>query len=159
MPTVLKPEHQAFVNAYLVEPNATKAAIAAGYSKKAARVQGHRLITNANIAESIKAAQQRSVDRTGVTIDRVNQELALIAFMGLAEMNPAHKIAALKLLGDHLGMWKGESDQTPALNVNINVDDRRQFFLNLRDSLAAVPGAAEALAGFLRAKQPDAGQK
>lgn len=56
----LSNKQRAFIEAYLANGfNATKAAIAAGYAESSARVQGHRLITNANIsalaAERIRA--------------------------------------------------------------------------------------------------------
>ncbi len=46
-----------FVAEYIKTNNATKAAINAGYSPRAAEVQGHRLLSNAKIQERIKAAQ------------------------------------------------------------------------------------------------------
>ncbi len=57
----LTPRQQAFVDAYA--GNATAAAIAAGYSAKAARVQGHRLLTNAAVAAAIDARRATQADR------------------------------------------------------------------------------------------------
>jgi phage terminase small subunit len=51
----LSNKRMAFVNEYLVDFNATQAAIRAGYSTKGARVQGCNLLANPNIKESIKA--------------------------------------------------------------------------------------------------------
>lgn len=51
----LTDKQRAFVDALCLEPNisATQAAIAAGYGKKGARVEGHRLLTNANIRKAL----------------------------------------------------------------------------------------------------------
>lgn len=69
-----------FVDAYVVEPNATKAAIAAGYSERTAASQGQRLLKNVEIQRAIEKARKASELRTGVTVDRVKLELARIAF-------------------------------------------------------------------------------
>jgi hypothetical protein len=52
--------------------NATQAAIAAGYSESGARVEGHRLLTNANIQERIRRAKERA----GITPEIVSGILA-----------------------------------------------------------------------------------
>lgn len=55
----LTPKQSMFVQQYLKENyNATKAAIASGYSEKAAKEQGSRLLTNANIKKAIEQAKR-----------------------------------------------------------------------------------------------------
>lgn len=49
----LSEKHQRFVEAYVMDPNATKAAIAAGYTDQWARSQGSRLTTHVDIARAI----------------------------------------------------------------------------------------------------------
>ena len=81
MAAILTPKQAAFVAEYLVDLNATQAAIRAGYSAKTAKEQGARLLTNVHIAESIQAAQQARAERTEITQDRVLQEYAKLAFL------------------------------------------------------------------------------
>lgn len=69
-----------FVEEYLVDLNATQAAIRAGYSARTAEQQGPRLLGNAGVAAAIREAQARRSARTEVTQDRVLQELARIGF-------------------------------------------------------------------------------
>ena len=71
---------QRFVTEYLIDLNATQAAIRAGYSAKTAAAQASRLLTNVKVAEAIQAAMKAREQRTGITQDRVLQELARIAF-------------------------------------------------------------------------------
>nr|MDT0250467.1 terminase small subunit [Endozoicomonas sp.] len=52
-------KHRRFVEEYLVDQNATRAAIAAGYSERTARSQGSRLLTNADISTEIRARQNK----------------------------------------------------------------------------------------------------
>ena len=76
----LTDKQRKFVSEYLVDLNATQAAIRAGFSQKTARAQGQRLLTNVYIANAIAAAQAKREKRTEITQDRVVQELARIAF-------------------------------------------------------------------------------
>ena len=52
-------KHCRFVDEYLIDQNATRAAIAVGYSPKTAKSQGSRLLTNADIAHAIEQGQNR----------------------------------------------------------------------------------------------------
>lgn len=76
----LSPKQAAFVREYLIDLNATQAAIRAGYSPKTANEQGSRLLTNVSVADAIAAAQGKAQERADVTVDRIVAELAKIAF-------------------------------------------------------------------------------
>lgn len=77
------PKQERFVQEYLVDLNATQAAIRAGYSQATAKSIGQENLTKPDIQEAIAAAQQERAKRTGITQDRVLQELARIAFFDL----------------------------------------------------------------------------
>lgn len=51
---MLTPKQERFINEYVKVPNATQAAIKAGYSKKTASVQGARLLANVKVSEEVK---------------------------------------------------------------------------------------------------------
>lgn len=51
---MLTPKQEKFINEYVKEPNATQAAIKAGYSEKTAGVIGANLLKKVNISEEIK---------------------------------------------------------------------------------------------------------
>lgn len=76
----LTAKQQRFCDEYLIDLNATQAAIRAGYSKKTARAQGQRMLTNVDIETQISKLQKKRKDRVEITQDRVLQELAYIAF-------------------------------------------------------------------------------
>ena len=65
----LTPRQQRFVDAYLLDPNATQAATKAGYSAKTAKQQGSRLLTNVDVAAAIQADQVRIAKEASVTQD------------------------------------------------------------------------------------------
>jgi phage terminase small subunit len=146
----LTPKQQRFVEEYLVDLNATQAAIRAGYSAKTANEQGSRLLANVSVAAEVQAAIAARSERTQVTADRVVQELAKVGFSDMrrfarwgadgvtllesealdpdaaacvAEVSQTNsatggslkfklhdKVTSLKLLGQHVGMFKGDTD-------------------------------------------------
>lgn len=76
----LTAKQERFVEEYLVDLNATQAAIRAGYSGKTARSQGQRMLTNDDIQAGIQKAKEERSKRVEITQDRVVAELAKIAF-------------------------------------------------------------------------------
>ena len=70
-----------FVEEYLIDLNATQAAIRAGYSPDTAQVQGSRMLSNVMVSREIAKAMAERSRRTGVNADRVVMELAKIAFV------------------------------------------------------------------------------
>lgn len=78
--TELTPKQRAFVREYLIDLNATQAAIRAGYSEDTARAIGHENLTKPDIAKAIEAAMALRAKRTDITADRVLQELGKIGF-------------------------------------------------------------------------------
>jgi phage terminase small subunit len=76
----MTPKQEAFVREYLVDLNATQAAIRAGYSAKTAEQQGTRLLRNAQVTAAVQKAMDSRAKRTNITADRVIAELAKIGF-------------------------------------------------------------------------------
>lgn len=81
----LTPKQKRFCDEYLIDLNATQAAIRAGYSEKTACEQGARLLTNVKVQEYIQKRKQDRVERTEITQDMVLRELATIAFANAAD--------------------------------------------------------------------------
>jgi phage terminase small subunit len=76
----LTAKQRRFVEEYLVDLNATEAAIRAGYSKRTARQMGAENLSKPVIAEAIRIAMAGRSQRTKITSDRVLEELGIIAF-------------------------------------------------------------------------------
>jgi len=76
----LTAKQQRFVEEYLVDLNATQAAIRAGYSENAARSIGCENLTKPHIAAAVAAAQKERSERTEIDADRVFEELGKIGF-------------------------------------------------------------------------------
>ena len=67
----LTPKQEAFVSEYLVDLNATQAAIRAGYSEKTAYSIGQENLKKPEVAEAVIAAQAERSERTEITQDYV----------------------------------------------------------------------------------------
>jgi phage terminase small subunit len=76
----LTPKQRAFVREYLIDLNATQAAIRAGYAEVSASAEGSRLLGNVKVAAAVEAAMKSRAERTEITADRVLKELAKIGF-------------------------------------------------------------------------------
>lgn len=83
---LMNARQEAFCLEYLLDLNATSAAIRAGYSRKTAAQQGARLFRNVNIAARVACLKAERVQRTEINIDRVIEELAKIGFASLRQM-------------------------------------------------------------------------
>lgn len=79
----LSEKHQRFVEEYLVDLNATQAAIRAGYSEKTAYAQGSALLKHIEVGKAIRAAKKARAERMAISQDRVLQELARIAYFDI----------------------------------------------------------------------------
>jgi phage terminase small subunit len=79
----LTPKQQRFVQEYLIDLNATQAAIRAGYSKDTAKDIGCENLAKPNIQEAIQDAMEKRGKKTEITAERVLQELSKIAFSDL----------------------------------------------------------------------------
>ncbi|QOF94236.1 terminase small subunit [Novacetimonas hansenii] len=116
----LTPKQARFVEEYLVDLNATQAAIRAGYSKKTAVQIGHENLTKPDIQAAIAEAQLERSKRTEITQDRVLQELAKLGFSDIRN-----------IFGDD-GELKSPADMDPAVSASV---------ASIEVILRAVPGS------------------
>lgn len=120
-----------FVREYLVDLNATQAAIRAKYSPKTANEQGARLLAKASVRAAVDAGMQKRAEKLEIKAEDVLRELNTIAmadpdaaetpaaedeldpgpFGGAlarrrgASLRYEHKLKALELLGKHLKLF------------------------------------------------------
>ncbi len=112
----MTPKQRRFVEEYLVDLNATQAAIRAGYAKSGASVEGTRLLSNAKVAAAVAAAQAKRAERADLTADEVLAGIrATVARCQSEEhYNAASALKGLELLGRHLAMF---TDKTVNRNL------------------------------------------
>ena len=74
----LTPKQQRFCDEYLIDLNATQAAIRAGYKHPD---NGRQLLTKTHVLAAIEKEQARRSKRTGITQDKALKEFGRIAFL------------------------------------------------------------------------------
>jgi phage terminase small subunit len=80
----LSPQQELFVRQYVLDLNATKSALRAGYNKKNARQQGSYLLSKPDIQAAIKARIERRFEKVDVQADEVLRKIRNWAFTDLS---------------------------------------------------------------------------
>lgn len=101
---MLTPKQAAFVREYMIDLNATQAAIRAGYSEKTANRIGAENLSKPVIQEAIQQLHKAAEEKCAVTVEWILSEIAKIAQD--EEVKTADRLRALELLGKHLGLWE-----------------------------------------------------
>ena len=110
----LTPKQQRFVEEYLIDLNATQAAIRAGYSEKTAQEIGSENLSKPMVAKAIAEAQEKLSNKAQVTVEMVVQGL-LNEAKDLSEgSTQSARVSAWAHLGKHLGMFKDKVEHTGA---------------------------------------------
>ena len=99
-----------FCHEYLIDLNATQAAIRAGYSAKTAAQQGERLLRKVDIAGQVTKAQAERSKRTEDSQDAVIADLLRLLDGAETAEQFAAAIRAAELRGKHLGMFLERSE-------------------------------------------------
>lgn len=82
----LTEKQQRFVEEYLIDFNATQAAIRAGYSQKTAGAVGHENLRKPEIVSALNKAKQARCERTKIDADYVLKRLVEIDQMDIADI-------------------------------------------------------------------------
>ena len=121
----MTPKQRRFVEEYLVDLNATQAAIRARYSERTAQEQGSRLLSKAMVQTAVAKAMAERSRRTKITSDYVLAGLQEIAERtmqrvpvldrlgnksGQWRFNAGAATRAFELMGKHLGMFATKLD-------------------------------------------------
>ena len=102
---MLRPKQQRFVEEYLVDLNATQAAIRAGYSKKTAQAISAENLRKPLIAEAIKKEMDKRSQETKIDAAWVLKKAASLAEKCERDgdtYNPSAAVAALNLVAKHV---------------------------------------------------------
>lgn len=117
----------AFCDEYLIDMNATQAAIRAGYSEKTAKQQGSRLLTNVDVQEYLASKSKQRSEKSGITAEwvlaqaaksyEVNAQLISDKDGNLVQANPGAAKGFLELVGKHveIGAFKDKVELSGGL--------------------------------------------
>ncbi len=123
----LRTKQAAFVAEYLIDLNATQAAMRAGYSVATSGSIGGQLLQKLEIQEAISDAMQKRSERTEITQDKVLRDVEAIKQDAMkskvdkdgddAMVNHAAALKACELQGRHLKMWNDKLDITATVSI------------------------------------------
>lgn len=158
----LTDKQQRFVEEYLIDLNATQAAIRAGYSAETARQIGAENLSKPVIQDAIQEAQNKRSERVQISQDDVLRDLMELRDMCMGRKSvivtdtvknnqegkvitvdnhiyafePAGANKTLELIGKHLGMYTQKVELSGSV-VNHNVDLTKAEFTDLAKQLLA----------------------
>ena len=108
----LTAKEAAFVREYLIDLNATQAAIRAQYSAKTAGNIAEQVIKRPHVAAAIQKAMNERAERTGITADMVLQNIARIATKAEHAKDFGAALKGNELLGKHLKLFTERHEHT-----------------------------------------------
>jgi phage terminase small subunit len=108
----LSAKQEFFCKEYLVDLNATQAAVRAGYSVKTARVIGGENLLKPAIALFIQQAMAERSESTGITACYVLEGIKSLTDTLVAGEDPKSAYKGFELLGKHLALFSDKVDHT-----------------------------------------------
>ena len=133
----LTPKQSRFVDEYLIDLNATQAAIRAGYSVKTARQIGEENLSKHDIQKALSARMSAREQRTEITQDMVLRRYWDIATADQNELTQYRRTCCRHCWGiDHGFQWVDEAEYQKAL------DNQKE------DEGGAMPPPPEVYGGF-----------
>lgn len=136
----LTAKQEAFVAEYLIDLNATQAAIRAGYSEKTAQEQGSRLLSNVMVAQAIADGASKRIQKAEITAQDVLSGLYLEATRTGDGSSHGARVSAWGLLGKYHKLF---TDRIEAdITGDITVTDAKSKLQHLVSRLASSSAAA-----------------
>lgn len=94
-----------FVSEYLVDGNASRSAIAAGYSERTAARIGSELLTNPKVKAALDAGRKRLAEKLELTAEKVLADIARVAQKAEQAKKYSDALKGHELLGKHLKLF------------------------------------------------------
>ena len=106
----LTPKQSMFVKEYLIDLNATQAAIRAGYSEKTANEQASRLLANVSISSAVQIEMDKRAESVSITAEDVLQSIKAIRDATVSAEKYGEALKANELLGKHLKLFTDKTE-------------------------------------------------
>lgn len=115
----LTDKQRVFCEEYLIDLNATQAAIRAGYSKKTASVTACENLTKPNVQEYLQELQAARSERTEITADYVLNTIKETVDEARADRDRNSTLRGCELLGKHLKLFTDKMEFEGKLGMSI----------------------------------------
>jgi len=119
----LTPKQMIFCKEYLIDMNATRAIIEAGYSKKSADTQGSRMLRNVKVKTYIDEMMKKRAERLDITADNVLKEISHTAFFDIRKIFDNNVIKETDQLDDNTAKALGSIKVRREKQGNGNYDE------------------------------------
>lgn len=156
----MTPKQKRFVAEYLINLNATQAAIRAGYSPHYANTNAFKLLQNTAIADAISLAMAARSERTEITQDRVLLELAKIGFSDIRKAVKWSPTMGEQIIDDNVVMTNGvllvdsdKLDDSTAASISEISQTAQGVKIKLHDKRAALVDIGRHLGMFVDKKE------
>ena len=131
----LTAKQKRFIEEYLIDLNATQAAIRAGYSEKTADVIGSENLVKPNIKAEVERLQAETSQRLQVTKESLINDLIMIKDLCLTNPRVTHNsIKAIEVIAKMLGLNAPEK-QDVTLNGPIDISKLIKFESDEKEQL------------------------
>ena len=105
MKSELTPKQAMFVKEYLVDLNATQAAIRAGYSVRTAMEQGYQLLQKTSVSSAIQENMDKRSESVDISAEDVLQSIKSIRNKTVQAEKWNEALKANEMLGKHLRLF------------------------------------------------------
>jgi phage terminase small subunit len=120
---ILTPRQARFVSEYLVDLNATQAAMRAGYSAKTANQAGPRLLVNVGVASAIAAKASDKAEKLDLSAARVLRGLFEEATRLGEGTSHGARVSAWGLLGKYHSLFVDKIEHSGSISLNVSAED------------------------------------
>lgn len=121
----LTPKQDMFVREYLIDLNATQAAIRAGYSPKTAYSIGEENLKKPEIAKAIQLGMDKRAEKAIITADEVLSNIRRLAQKAEDMDDNGNALRANELLGKHLKLFTDKIEQSGNINLTVSTGIER----------------------------------
>lgn len=141
----LTPRQQRFVDEYVVDLNATQAAIRAGYSPRTANMQGNRLMAKDSIKARVNERRASIARSLEITQERIAREYARIAF---ADMRQFARVDGGGIVLTDSDEWSDDDAAAVAELSETRTENGGSIRFKLHSKVAALDSLAKMLGMF-----------
>jgi phage terminase small subunit len=131
-------QYKLFAKEYIKDLNATRAAIAAGYSEKTATMQGSRLLTHDKVKQLIQENMSKREERTEITADSVLKDIHLAREIALG-IKP-HLMIIKDNIGDGMTQHVEQELHKTDLTAFVKLTELQMRHLGMFDDRLKVEG-------------------
>ena len=108
----MTPKQQAFVREYLIDLNATQAAIRAGYSKRNADKIGSELLGKTRVDKAVQEGMDKRAEKVSLEAEDVLKSIIRLGVKAEEADRYNEALRAQELLGKHLKMFTDKFDHS-----------------------------------------------